>query len=201
MSSEARFRFPFNRQLERRPAQFNLPSLSTSQRAASYENINLNRHPSSIHSSSASSSNTIHRSSSSLNAANSPAIMMESAAAATHQGAASILNGMRANNQARRIPQFILRHRDQLKMTGKIIEKSGIALAAVGGMIQIKDAVSSDANDRKKIDEAVSIDSESPGVEREIDIAIATSTTAVSTTATSTDASTTESYNPIGHNK
>lgn len=104
---EARFLFPFNRQLERRPASVNLPSLSASQRAVSYKNSNLNR-SSTMHSSLASSSNSIHRSGSSRNAANSPVIMMESAAA-THQGPASILNGKRANNQARRIPKFICR--------------------------------------------------------------------------------------------
>lgn len=231
-SIEARFRFPFNKNFEesirRQPIPFN-PSggLSAAHRAVSYENINLNRQVpmhSRISSSSLSSSESIHRFASSIpiNTAESSVIMAESN---MHREAASILNGARSTFPMRRIPQFIALNRGKIDLAGKIAEKSGIALAAGGGIILIKDSFSSrehineNSNDGK-INDVNANDSTEDKINRDASAAASptaspTASAAASPTASVTvkpavvaatvAASTTtiasELYNPIGQDK
>lgn len=115
----------------------------------------------------------------------------------SHSEVASVLNAARSNTQTHRIPQFIIRNKEQIKFVSKILEKGGIAVAAVGGVLHLKEAFS---NDKKNVnDEVVDII-----MKAAVNATIATTVMTTATTTTSTEPTTKmsfEIFNPIGGNK
>lgn len=195
--TEARFRIPFrSSDIRQRPLSLEPSTHIRATLHRSMENIDLQQHRQRV--SSFSSSESIQRSGSSLsiNADNSPAIMRESI---SHRQAASMLNIAHPNRAIRRkIPQFILNNRKEIKLAGNILEKTGIALAATGGVLQIKDAISSDSHigdvnivsssEKKNIDDTAT--------EKNIAEKVTESTTFSGNTSTAT-----EKNIPIGRDK
>lgn len=212
---ESRFRFPFksdlNASMRRRPMPVNAPisqmGAASLSRAVSYENINLSQRRQPAFMSPSSSQNSLHHSESSvsLNSANSQSI----ASGVLHREAASILNVDRINTVRHRlIPKFIRKYEEQIKTAGTILEKSGIAVAAVGGALVIHDALSDDTQIKKMCksenDNGESITPNSISMVEPTSVAINAITSAVSDaviTSTTTKTEKPKLNNPIGRDK
>lgn len=186
----------------------NNPSAGLSlSRAVSYENINLSQRRQPAFMSPSSSTNSLHRSgsSASLNGANSQTI----ASGAMHREAASMLNVNRAGTVRQRlIPKFIRKYNEQIKTAGAVLEKSGIAVAAVGGAMVIIDGISSDdqiTQKNKNVKEnSENITFDAISTVEPMANAIVTTAAASPITSTTTTTTTTERpriHNPIGRNK